>query len=181
MRFSRQIGGSEMVIECDPRLKGPAEALLDRLAGLNERGPALTPGSTIQYGWSLLTLRLEKESLQVCEPDFVGDALHNFSSNLDITLAVLEQQSQVLRRTGLPGVDVYFADEVFVRGEALSEASIFLSRQQPKRPGDSGWYIGNPHAIEGALESDEYQVIQVFEIYQHRPSVLQVLANSRLK
>jgi len=176
MLYRSFIGGQEVVLECSARFHSAAYALLDALRSLNDKGPSLHDGSKIKYGWSILTLRAESGFLRVYEPAFDGNPLKDVSPNLDITLEIFEQQAFVLRSSGLSGVDVVFSDEVFVRNRALEASNIFLKRQQPKRSGDSGWYIGNMDDVDGDTSGDSLEIVKVFELLRRRPAVLQALA-----
>lgn len=175
MRYHRNVGSLEIELECDSRFEQMAQALLEKMETLNLKGPALKNGSRIQYGWSLLTLRAEDSGLRVCEPDFDGDALQDFHTNLDATFEILGEQAEVLRRTGLTGLDVRFSDEVFVRGDALESPNLFLKRQSPNRAGDSGWYVGNSDDLDVRTGANPPEVVRVFELLRRRRPLLKVL------
>jgi hypothetical protein len=176
MLYRSFLGGQDVILECDVRLQGAAQALLEHLRILNYKDPPLHAGSKIRYGWSILTLRAESGFLRVCEPDFYGNPLDEISPTLDNTLKILEEQVLVLRRSGLRGVDVLFSEELFVRNRALEAPNLFLKRQQPARSGDSGWYIGNLDRVEVDGSENSYEIVRVFELLRRRPAVIQVLA-----
>jgi len=175
MLYRASIGGQDLAVECDARLRGSAEALLDRLRTLSDEGIALQAGSRIQYGWSVLTLQAEGGLLRLCEPDFDGDALHHIRPTLDTSLDIFEQQTQVLHRSSLTGMQILFSDDLFVRNRALEAPHQFLKRQVPAGGQDSGWYIGNLDRIEAGEPDDDSEIIQVFELLRRRPALLQVL------
>jgi hypothetical protein len=175
VQFRSSIGGEALVVECDARLRGSAEALFDRLGMLNDEGHSLHAGSKFRYGWSILTLRKETGFLRVCEPAFDGNPFEEICPTLDNTLEVIAAQALLLRRTGLSEVGVLFSEEVFVRNRALEGSNLFLKRQPPAGPQDSGWYVGNVARIEVDDSEDSSEVVRIFELLRRRPAVLQAL------
>jgi len=164
-----------VVLECHARLHDAVQALLDRLRILSDQGTPLHDGSKIQYGWSILTLRAEGDAVRVCEPAFAHNPLAEISPTIDNTLKILTEQEIVLRRSGLKGVDVLFSDDLFVRNQALEAPNLFLKRQPPAGPNDSGWYIGNLDRIDSGDPETSSEVVQVYELLRRRPAVMQVL------
>lgn len=162
------------MLECDARLHGSAQALLDQLRILSDKGPPLHADSKIQYGWSILTLRAEGRLLRVCEPAFDGDPFEELGPTVDSTLEIFEEQTQVLRRSGLSGVDVRFSDDVFVRNRALEAPNLFLKRQLPTQK-DSGWYIGNLDRVDVDGSENAFEILRVFELLRRRRAVLPML------
>lgn len=175
MLYRASIGDLALAVECDSRFANSVQALIDRLRRLNNEGVPLRAGSRIRYGWSILTLRAEGGSMRLCEPDFDADPVQQIRSTLDTTLAVVEQQTTALHRSGLTGMNVLFSEDVFVRNRALEAPNQFLKRQVPAGDADSGWYIGNLERIGTGEPDDTYEIIQVFQLLRRRPAILQAL------
>jgi hypothetical protein len=175
MLFRSSTDGRELVVECDARLRESAEALFSQLRALSNGGYPLNAGSTVRYGWSILTLRAETDSLRVCEPAFDQDPFNEMCPTLDNTLKVFEEQAQLVGRAGVGEVSVLFSDEAFVRNKALEASDLFLKRQQPAGPEDSGWYIGNMDSIEVDDSENSSEVVRIFELLRRRPAILQAL------
>src|SRR5437660_2742911 len=56
-RHTRQVGDLELVVRCDDAFARQAESLLDVVARFRGEGKGLADGVTVQFGFSLLTLR----------------------------------------------------------------------------------------------------------------------------
>lgn len=174
MRFRRRVGEFEVVAACAPDLELEATALLDKIAVVNERGPAIHDGTTIQFGWSLLTLVGPSRELEVWEPDFSGDPIHDMLPQVENTLTVAAEQVALLRSSRLGGTDAGYRQRVVIAKGCLEAERIYLERKEPKQPSDSGWYIGpvdNPETAAQGLE-----VLFVYHIFQRRRALMQALA-----
>ena len=97
VRFERQIENLVVVAECGEDLVNQAEALLSNFEQLHRQGPALHPGSVIQFGWSRLVLEADNNNLVVCEPDFDADPIHQTVPTVDRTLRVVSEQAGICR------------------------------------------------------------------------------------
>jgi hypothetical protein len=173
--YRSRVGDQGVMLECDPKLHGAAEVLFDYLKTLSAKGVSPYAGIKISYGWSILTLQAEEGLLRVCEPAFDRNPFEETNPTMDNTFRVVEQQTLVLRRSGLSGLSVLFSDNLFVRNMALEAPNQFLKRQVPAGNQDSGWYIGNLDRIEADETDDEFEILRVFELLRRRPAVLQVL------
>ena len=174
MRLRRPLGGKTLAVACDPALREQAEGLLDALAGLDARGPALRDGSTIQFGWSRLTLRADGPDLLVHEPDFAADPRRALSPRVDHTLRVLVAQTALLRTVGLEGDTVPYDGRVLIARGVLEEPAIYMERKPPVDSRDSGWYVG-PTADRGELGVDDLELVYVHDLLRLRPALLALL------
>jgi hypothetical protein len=175
MLLSRQIGSHDVVLECADAYSELAGSVLDTLAELDRAGPQLRPGSTVQFGWSLLTLKAEDDKLRVCEPDFSGDVSRP-RPNIDTTLSVLKEQVSVLRAVGEEGVDVRFTQFVAVGVGAMTTPDLFLKRDAPVADDDSGWFVGRLEDLEAARSAEEVDALRIWEVLKLRPVLVQVMA-----
>jgi hypothetical protein len=175
--FVRRVGAGELVVACAPGLEKLAHTLLAALAQRDRIGPALRAGSRTQFGWSVLTLRAEAGRLRVCEPDFAGDLANNLSDRVDRTLEVIRDQSEVLRRAGAEGMDARWDVEIVVVPEsALDAPAVFLRREEPSGPDDSGWLIGNLDDPPAPGDTEGATAIRVHRLLKRRPFLLRALA-----
>ena len=173
-RFTRPLGERTLVCQCSEALATQANAMLETLEGLHRRGPALHHGSTIQFGWSLLTLVEQDGDLLVCEPDFDGDPVDGTSPAVDRTLRVQARQAQVCRHAQAVGPTVRF-DHTFVARRGFSDArTLYVDRTEPFDE-FSGWFVGpTPHTQLG-LDEESLEVVFVHQLLALRAEVLDVL------
>jgi hypothetical protein len=171
------IGNAALLLECDPDLQSLAGRVMDKIAAAHRQGLRIVDGAHIQIGWSVLTLKAENGRLRVCEPHFGANPFEQLEPTVSITLRVLEAQVRLLRRVGEAGVDVTYDQLVLATPAALASPGIYLKRLDPLSPQDTGWFIGaligSSHRIE---EASDVRALAVFELFQMRPAVLQVLA-----
>jgi hypothetical protein len=97
-RHALRVGDVELVARCDDAYARQAGSLLEAVASFRGKGKGLADGVTVQFGWSLLTLRQRGKELVVCEPDFDGDPLTAVREDVTCTLAVLVGQAAVVNR-----------------------------------------------------------------------------------
>ncbi|MEW6432866.1 MAG: hypothetical protein AB1730_15280 [Myxococcota bacterium] len=173
MMLTRTIGPNTVRVEVLERQRAQAEALLDKLAELDARGPRLQDGTTIDFGWSRLTLVDVDGILDVEEPEFRGDPFESRMPGAFETIGVAQDQVDVLRRVGVEGVDARFDSAVIVRRGCLSAPRIYLKRDEPEGR-SSGWYIGDVAHPE--VEKEDLEVITVADVFKQRSEAMRVLA-----
>jgi hypothetical protein len=175
VKLQRKIGKHNVVVTCASDLVAQAEGLLDKIEELNHRVP-IRDGTTIEFGWSLLTLRDFGEELSVCEPYFRGDPFQDEMPVVEDTLRVLTQQIGLLNRLGVEGFASHFQQKIVIEKGIFACAHIFLERQITEDPDDSGWYIGNAEGGEVQKSIEDLEKVYVYELFNNRPSVMAVLA-----
>jgi hypothetical protein len=174
MLVERRVDSTRLIAECDAALRDAADDVLRKFEALQREGLALRDGTRIRFGWSILTLRAETGGLRVCEPAFDGDPLRETSPTINVTLRVLAGQVRVLKCVHESGSDVGFEELVLVRQGALEAPGIFLRRQKPVSPNDSGWLIGDLDHIEET--GGDLTPTPVYALVRSRPAALAVLA-----
>jgi hypothetical protein len=173
-RYTLQAGDVRLVTCCDDAFAEPANSLLQAVASFRGRGKGLNDGVTIQFGWSILTLRRQGDELLICEPDFSGDPLTEVREDVTCTLAVLVGQAALINRLGVEPVEVRFDESVLVARGCLADRRVFLQRGDPS-PGDSGWYVGPVDSPAPEQKAENFESLPVFELLSRRASLLQVL------
>jgi hypothetical protein len=179
MRYRRQVGPFHVVAECAGDLRPQAEGLLEVLAKLHARGPALHDGTAVQFGWSLLRLLADDKELVVCEPDFAGDPFHNFVPTVETTLRVTVQQVALLKFIGAneAGPDSRFQDRLIAARGWLRTDHIYLERSSPDpAKHESGWYVGQVEGGKGEMTADDLEALYVYQLLRLRPALMKVLA-----
>jgi hypothetical protein len=176
MQLSLDIERTTLLLDCGEHFKEAGVSMLKKLAELDHHGPALKDGTRVQFGWTVLTLCSEMTYLRVYEPSYLGDALHALHSNLDLTLKVMTEQAEILRRENVEGLDARFDHYVVAWPGALGATNIFLKRQGSEQPDNTGWFIGDLDRLEEQHSDEELEAWQVFQILQRRQSVMKFLA-----
>lgn len=176
MRYQRRIGNFNVVAVCAQDLEEQAIGLLTKLDELNEIGPAIQDGTTIMFGWSLLTLRGSADELVICEPDFDGDPFHDYLPQVEHTLRVLIQQVTLLKLIGAEGVEARYLDKLVIVKGCLGKERIYLERTATDVDSDSGWFVGEVDSKETEYTVDELEAIYVYKIFQMRRALMKVLA-----
>lgn len=176
MKLQRRIGEFNVVAICAKDLEEQARGLLDKIAELNERGPAIQDGTTIKFGWSLLTLISDADELVVWEPDFEKDPHHDLVPQAEHTLRVLTEQMALLRSIGVEGTDADYLSQVVIAKGCLNADRIYLERTAVDAPKDSGWYIGEVESAEQEKVVEDLETMYVYQIFQTRRPLMPVLA-----
>jgi hypothetical protein len=173
-RYTRRVGDIELVACCDDAFARQAQSLLEAVASFRGEGKGLADGVTIQFGFSLLTLRQQGDQLLICEPDYDGDPFADIRPDVTRTLAVLTGQVAVLRRLGVEPVEVRFNDLVVAARGCLEQRRVYLQRGEPEQ-GDSGWYIGPVDTPAPEQKPENFESFYLFELLSRRAPLLQVL------
>jgi hypothetical protein len=174
MVHKRQVGSQQLILECSDRYSDLGASVLDKIVELHGAGPPLHNGSTIQFGWSLLTLRADECGLRVCEPDFYGD-ISRTQPFVEATLEILRAQVPVLRAVGEDGVDVRFDQVVTLTRGCIGIPDLFLKRDLPEFPEDTGWFIGRLDDLEAARAPRDIENLRVYELLRQRAVLMQLL------
>jgi hypothetical protein len=168
-----RLGQQQLVAECPSDLDPAADSLLAKLAELHRRGPALGPGSVIDFGWAPLRIESGADGAwAVCEPDVLGD-LRYFVPGASVTLRILDDQARVIRSLGVAPEATRFNELVSVADRALAETAVYLDRSAAHRDGHSGWY-----AWPGGDEEEPGEVRQILagKLVLLRPCWMRALA-----
>jgi len=175
VRFERQIENFVVVAQCGEDLAIQAAALLSKLEQLHRQGPALHPGTVVQFGWSRLVLDADDNNLVVCEPDFDGDPFHHTVPKVDRTLRVVSEQAGICRLVQAVGPDVSFDQIMIVAKGHLATPRIYLDRRTSEVEGSSGWYLGPFEEEEPIQDQDQLEPLYLYKLLKLRPAVLSVL------
>lgn len=167
MTLEKVIEEVTLVANCEPSLQSHGRWLLDRLS---ETRSWVVEGQPLQVGWSLFTPVRVGARIWVHEPDFECDPERNTRNEISVSVGILAQQIEVVRRAGVTPRDVYFADVMEVQQGALEATDAVLERFETANRGHSGW-IAKPRGDD----SGELRRIPVFELLRRRREWLQVL------
>lgn len=179
--FERTLPDGRRLIAIAAReLEPQVNDVLETLAALDAKGPRLADGSTIQFGWSRLTIRQHGAAplLHVHEPDFLHDPQRDTVAHVDRTLRVLRDQVAVLQLAGEAPRDFFFWQNLVCERGALLGEHIYFERQEPGGNHDSGWFAGNasPTRPEKELTRDDLITLPVHQLLTEFPAALKLLA-----
>jgi hypothetical protein len=175
MIFSRIIDSQQIILECDPRFEPAAGDIFDTLTSLARSGTRLHDGTRVRFGWSLLTLRSELAGLRICEPHFFGNPLGEVNSTLDVTLGVLVEQLQWLRRVGEHGADAFFDQNLVFTRDAAAADDLFALRGQAQSRADSGWSVAPVPQRGARIDTSDLSAVPVYALVDGRFGLLSIL------
>lgn len=175
MRYQRKIEDFVIVAHCGEDLAIQAAALLSKLEQLHRQGPALQPGTVVQFGWSRLMIEAYENNLVVCEPDFDGDPFHQTVQEVDRTLRVASEQAGICRLVSAIGQEVSFDQTIIVAKESLATPRIYLDRRSTATKGFTGWYLGPFEENSTVVNQDQIDCLYIYQLLKYRPAVLKAL------
>lgn len=175
MIIERNIQQSRISVECLDDYSQMGSNVLQSFASLADSGQALTPGTQLRFGWSLLRLQPLGEGLRICEPNFVHLDEQRWNTTINVTLHVLALQTRLLRRVGLQGEDVFHDQLIVATPGALRYPNVFLRRTPPSSANDSGWSLGRLDDPEELQRAQSLETFTVASLVEARDELLQVL------
>jgi len=161
-----------LVANCSPKLEKQARRLLATIARFQHDPGGIHPGTTVDFGWSTLTLVEENAKLIICEPDFSRNPFKDIRFDVTCTLAVQGWQNNLLNKLGVVGVPCRFRDKVVLAKGCIGVGRVYLERAKGVPRGDSGWYIG---PVDNSEEVQCYEAIYVYQLLASRPELMQAL------
>lgn len=175
IQLQQSIAHGRLALACQDDLAHQGQWLLGVIASRDGSGPGLADGTTVQVGWSVLTLAATAGGeLQVREPAFDANPLASTQADVSTTLRILAAQTDLLRRVGSEGLAARFDDKVIVQKGCLADPGIYAQRSQPA-PGDSGWYVGLADG-PAAAGAEDLEAIRLFQLLTLRPGLLAAMA-----
>jgi hypothetical protein len=175
MTQSIDIDGHHVIANCAAERDVAARSLLKALEQMHRAGPALHPGSHIDFGWSLLQIEAHPGHWVVCEPEYGTDPM-TWKPQVDDTLSVLQQQAATRALVGNAKSERTRGDQwLLVQPGAFDAAEVYLHRSAATTAQDSGWYIGVENASASKPVEKASPMIAGL-LLQAKPAWLSVLA-----
>lgn len=140
--------GRRLIAHVDASLAEAAESTLRKLASLHAQGPPLSADSVVMFGWAPLRV-VEKDGDWILHaPDFRETELR-WAPDITSTLRVMDQQAAVVRALSASPRVARYDDFVLVQPGAERAPRVFLERDEPRLPHESGWFAGiDPADVE---------------------------------
>lgn len=170
-----EAGGQQVLLEYPEDVQAFAARAVEEIQRAAGAGLKLQDGVRIQMGWSVLTIKAEEGALRVYEPDFDRNPFEDLKPGAGTTLRVLAEQVLVLGMIEETGEDTRFDQSVVVHQDALDQERIFLKRDVPRAPQDSGWLIADISQAGEVLE-EGLKVVSIAALYRQRPALLKCLS-----
>jgi hypothetical protein len=168
----RQVGARTLRARCEPRNEQRAASALSAFERLGQP----TEGAELRFGWSAFRLADDGGGvLRACEPDFDAWPEREWRATIDVTLDVVEAQTQLLRSTGAKGEDVAFDQVVLAAPGAIEEPRAFMRRTEALAPEDSGWLVGALDDPEALSASDRLEAVAIAALVRRRAGLLPAL------
>jgi hypothetical protein len=176
----RRVAGACLRAHCEVHNRVRAGSALQAFAGAAD-DDGLRAGATIRFGWSLLRLfAVAEDALEAREPDFAAWPAEGWSPTIDITLDVLASQVTMLRQTGAEPLDATFDQYLVTIPSALAEPAVFMRRDPPQGPDDSGWTLAplsDPDVLTTA--PDQAHPVTLASVAVRRPAAAAVMTLPR--
>jgi hypothetical protein len=182
-----ELEGHRLVAVCPDDLNAPAQSMLAKFAELHARGPALHPGSVIDFGWAPLRIEAMGEVWFACEPDFAHDG-RNFVPSVAVTLRVLDEQARVIKLARAQPHATRYDETVRIDKRAWDAPRVMVTRLPTKTAKDSGWYVmpdeteASPHPDEQSMTAGKLAIVRPAwtKVFALPPKYLTIFEGDRL-
>lgn len=147
----------------------------DWITSYVDRGAEFVTGQTIQYGWSILQVELENETLKIVGPDFLGMPI-NWIEDISMPLYLVMEQKYVAESYDAD-IDICGILDTSVTGEKLNAEPIIMRRRSRSEQNgqDSGWYIAGLREDVGANAPESRALMSLYEVSLHIPAAVKFL------
>jgi hypothetical protein len=175
MLIERTLGGCTLRAECAERnrdLAADAIAVFERVGDIG-------PGKEIRFGFSLLRLARDGDSLRLTEPVFKSWPELRWRETIDVTLDVTAAQVRLLADVGVAGEDAWFDQLLLAAPGALAERELFLRRTSAVAEDDSGWLLGSLRDPEALADAAALEPMPIAQLVASRKSLVAALALPR--
>jgi len=139
-------------------------------------GATFSDGQTMQYGYALLTCRVQSRSMRLLAPDFLSMPIE-WTDDLAPALAIIASHKYVPQTFGFtPNIPTL--RNTAIVGERFDELPMFVNRMSPadSNPNDSGWFIGSERDDVDNNDPERLRVMSLYEATIAVPHVLDFLS-----
>ena len=151
-------------------LDAAVERLVQLTAGCRDTPKGIRAGSTLQLGWTMITLAAEGDDLVLCEPDWHRDPRKGVVRELSVSAQQQVLALLVHQIARAPMVDCSCHDLFALDFDALGSARVHMRRRKPVAQGDSGW------VLTGAPDEAPSSVLPLSTLVNVRPHLLKIVA-----
>lgn len=161
-----------IVVACPERLTGLGEWVANSLAKV----PQLQEGLPFWIGAAPAVLRQRGSEWWACEPDLENPGTVRTWDVFD-ALVLRALSEQVCEATGVAFTRIPMSGMVLVFRDSMRDELVFLRRDEPAGPPDTGWYLQRLADLDDRTTSDRRNLapMSVFQVYVRRPALLGVM------
>jgi hypothetical protein len=179
MQFSAQIGREKVYLECDPQFASVGEQILDLINNEARSGSEVFAGMSIQFGWSLLTLRHVAGRIVLHEPDFAHDPTSMYRPDVTCSIDVYLRQQAVIQAFGLTAWSPAGCfDEIIAAHGSLTDHAL-IAKHYSSSSKEKGWVLfrkQDDRPLSAGDLSSQYGKLPVWQLLHIRPALLDFLA-----
>lgn len=153
-----------------------AAAFADWLAEYVAEGATFSDGQTLQYGYSLLSCRVQSRVLQLLAPDFQSMPI-KWVTDLGPAFQIVTAHKYTPEAFGL-APDVPSLLQSAIVGKNFDRVPMFASRLEPveSNANDSGWFIGSNSDDVDNNDPEQLRMMSLYEAMLSVPQVLRFLS-----
>ena len=160
--------------------KNAAGTIVKTLVQISQKVDIFTNKFVMGFGWAYFFLNKREdengEEFWVLQTtDFDKNPMKDKTDDITTALMVQNMQIETIQVSKTQPKATTFKDTVLVLKEAMNAEDVYLSRSEPEKEGDSGWYFGlldDPN--EENHSSDEYVVVPSYQFLKIRPAALRL-------
>ena len=139
-------------------------------------GATILDGNTLQYGFTLLTCRVQSRFLRLLAPDFQTMPI-NWVENLGPAFNITAGHKYTPETFGFTP-DIPTLGNTAIIGSRFNEFPMFIDRLSPvdSNPNDSGWFLGSNRDDVDNNDPDQLRLMSLYEAILAVPPVLPFLS-----
>jgi hypothetical protein len=148
----------------------------DWLSNYVANGATFADGQTLQYGYTLLTCRVQSRVLRLLAPDFQSMPI-NWVGDLGPAFNIVAAHKYTPETFGFtPNIPAL--GNTAIIGKRFDEIPMFANRLSPldSNPNDSGWFIGSNRNDVDNNDPKQLQLMSLYEAMIAVPHVLDFLS-----
>ena len=174
MRYSYSINGKSIFFFGSDTMRDTAEFFSTVLQQEDALYHVIKSNSTIQIGWGFYKVMQVDGAYQIVACDLSGDPFQAMTDDLSLSLEIFAKQRKILSITKAEPQETSFQDTLIVQKAAVKAGRIYLQRDEPGSPGDSGWYMG-AIGVNASSDPSEYARIYTYELLKFCKEALSVM------
>lgn len=152
------------------------DSFTDWLSDYIADGATFTDGQKLQYGYTLLTCRVQSRLLRLLAPDFQSMPI-KWVADLGPAFGIVAAHKYTPETFGFKP-DIPTLGNTAIIGNRFDEIPMFANRLSPvdSNPNDSGWFIGSDRDDVDNNDPDQLRLMSLYETVLSAPHVIDFLS-----